>query len=374
MIRIGFILNPYAGLGGPSGFKGSDLPHLQKSAHEGAVQLLAPNRAATFWSRLVSHQDQFNVVAAPGLLGSDVLSEVGIAHEVLPNEVAYPTTPADTERFAQALVAYGVDLLVFVGGDGTARDVYRAVGADVKVLGIPAGVKMHSGVYAINPQSAAALVKQLIEGQLMAARHQEVRDIDEALFRQGRVQAQHYGEMLVPEAAEYVQAVKQGGIENEELVLLAMADDLREKLGEGMLIIWAPGSTTLGVLAEWGHQGTLLGVDVLHPERGLLKDLNADELTGLVSGYGDKTAIVLTAIGGQGHIVGRGNQQITPDILRSVGLKNLHILASKEKLSTLQGRPLLMDSGDAGLDNEWSGWVDVQTGYQETVMYELRGG
>ena len=374
MIRIGFILNPYAGLGGPAGFKGSDLPDLQQSAHKGEIKLLAPDRAMTFWSRLVSHQTQFELIAAPGLLGADVLSDLNIAHQVLPAQVSYPTTSDDTIHFAKALLDQGVDLLVFVGGDGTARDVYRAVGPDVKVLGIPAGVKMHSGVYAINPQSAAELVKQLINGQLMASRHQEVRDIDESLFRQGRVQARHYGEMLVPEAAEYVQAVKQGGIENEALVLLAMADDLRERLDDDMLIVWAPGSTTLGVLAEWGHQGTLLGVDALHPQRGLLRDLNADDLTALVADYENKTAIVLTAIGGQGHVIGRGNQQITPHILRKVGLHNLHILASKEKLSTLQGRPLLMDSGDAALDNEWSGWVDVQTGYHETVMYELRGG
>lgn len=384
MLRLGFVMNPYAGIGGPAGFKGSDLPELRLKADKGELPLRAAERAVTFWQELLSFQQpysqhsnaqqSFSVLAAPGSLGADLLLANDIPHETIDYQLSVPSTASDTQASAIALVAASIDLLVFVGGDGTARDLYDAIGDEPLVLGIPSGVKMHSGVYAINPQSGAEVVKLIISGQLITSREQEVRDIDEILFRQGKVKAQYYGQMRVPESAEFVQAVKQGGIENDSLVILDMADYLKESLPSDTLMIWAPGSTTLSVLSEWGHSGTLLGVDVLHPTNGLIADIAGEDLNVLVEAFSGPVVLVVTVIGGQGHVIGRGNQQISTEVLKRVGLEKLKIIASKAKLSTLHGRPLLLDTGDSKLDCAWSGWVPVITGYEDHVLYRLSGG
>lgn len=383
-LRIGFLLNPYAGIGGPAGFKGSDLTELQTAAAQGQIPLRAPARAHTFWRLMAQALDAstaaplplgIEVVAAPQQMGSDWLSLWGIAHTTVSGPVNPQTTAQDTQVFARAIQRQGVDILVFAGGDGTARDIYRAVGSEQLVLGIPSGVKMHSGVYAINPQCAAELMIQLLSGVLISASLQEVRDIDEHEFRQGRVKAQYFGEMPVPAAAEYVQAVKQGGIESEALVLFDIAEYLREHFNPDALIIWAPGSTTLGILKEWSHEGalegTLLGVDVLLPSGDLIRDVNAQQLNALAAAHTGVIELVLTAIGGQGHIIGRGNQQITPELLKRIGKEHVNVVATKTKLRTLNGRPLLLDSGCAELDEQWAGLIPVNTGYDDVVLYPV---
>ncbi len=379
-LRVGFLINPYAGIGGPAGFKGSDLIELQSAAAQGKIPLRAPARAHTFW-RLIAQALEasavtplplgIEVISAPQQMGADWLSLWGVAHTVVSGAVNVQTTAQDTQVFAQAIQRQGVDILVFAGGDGTARDIYRAVGSEQLVLGIPSGVKMHSGVYAINPQCAAELMIQLLSGVLMSTSLQEVRDIDENEFRQGRVKAQYFGEMPVPAAAEYVQAVKQGGMESEALVLFDIAEYLREHFSPDALIVWAPGSTTLGLLKEWGHEGTLLGVDVLMPSGDLVRDVNAQQLNALAADHTGVIELVVTAIGGQGHIIGRGNQQITPELLKRIGKEHVNVVATKTKLRTLHGRPLLLDSGCAELDELWAGLIPVNTGYDDVVLYPV---
>ncbi|HEY7773064.1 MAG TPA: ATP-NAD kinase family protein [Marinagarivorans sp.] len=370
-LRLGFLINPYAGVGGPAALKGSDLAELQLAASEGRVPLRAPPRAHTFWQRLEPVLETLDVIAAPGQMGADWLAQWQIACVSIALDVPALTTAEHTQQAAKAMLAAGVDLLVFVGGDGTARDVFSAVGERVLVLGIPAGVKMHSGVYAINPQCAAEVVAQLASGELVAESVQEVRDIDEVLFRQGVVKARYFGEMRVPCAAEFVQAVKQGGMEVEALVLVDIADHLREQFDDGALIIWAPGSTTLGVLREWGHEGTLLGVDVLLPSKLLVKDVDALQLHALLAQHAGPIELVLTAIGGQGHIIGRGNQQISAELLSRIGRDHMHVIATRTKLKSLQGRPLLLDSGSPELDSEWSGLISVIAGYNDLLLYPV---
>lgn len=383
-LRIGFLINPYAGIGGPAGFKGSDLPALQAAAANGQIPLRTPARAHTFWQLIEQAYKvctpklkpvlNYQVLAAPQQMGSDWLTQWGIEHSIIDKPLGAQSTAQDTQVIAKAMQQQNVDILVFAGGDGTARDIYTAVGSKQLVLGIPCGVKMHSGVYAINPQSAAELMIQLLSGVFISPSLQEVRDIDENEFRQGRVKARHFGQMPVPQAAEYMQAVKQGGMETEDLVLFDIAEYLREKFDPSALIIWAPGSTTFGLLKEWGFEGTLLGVDVLLPTGQLLLDVNAQQLNTCVANHmktsGD-IELVLTAIGGQGHIIGRGNQQFTPPLLKNITKAHIHVVATKTKLRTLNGRPLLLDSGCAQLDNTWAGLIPVITGYNDTVLYPV---
>lgn len=370
--RLGLVVNPLAGVGGPAAAKGSDHAAIQARARSGELPLTAPARTRDFLRRLAVPRDcALTLVTVPGPMGADLAGELGFALELADYRPADPTTALDTEGSARALVAARVDLLVFVGGDGTARDVCRVVGVGQPVLGVPAGVKMHSGVYAVTPSMAAELVSQLMAGGLVNLSLREVRDIDEDAFRQGQVKSRYFGEMQVPAEGGFVQHVKQGGLEVEELVLLDMAAHLRREIGPDTLTIAGPGSTTYGVLKEWGLAGTLLGVDLLLGDRLLALDVDGATLEGHLHAHAGPVLLVVTAIGGQGHIIGRGNQQLTPAVLRRVGRSQLRIAATRTKLKTLAGRPLLMDSGDAALDRDWCGYIPVITGYDDTLLYPL---
>jgi len=238
------------------------------------------------------------------------------------------------------------------------------------VLGIPAGVKIHSGVYAVNPRAAGELVALLIKGDLVRLREADVRDIDENAFRQGQVKTRHYGELSVPEEGRFVQQVKQGGREVETMVLDDIAAWLQEEQDDDTGWILGPGSTNLGLLEAMGLQGTLLGIDVLRNGELVLQDATEQQLWALLEQGGD-WRILVTAIGGQGHILGRGNQQLSPRVVRAVGIDNLLVVATKTKLKTLDGRPFLVDSGDAELDQQLTGLRRVLSGYREEMLYPV---
>lgn len=370
--RLGLLVNPVAGVGGPAANKGSDDPRIQALARAGELPLTAPLRARDFLERLQApHDCALTVVTVPGPMGGDLLAQTEFQFELTGFCPAEQTTARDTQNAVQALVSRRVDLLVFVGGDGTARDVCAVIPPHQAVLGVPAGVKMHSGVYAINPQAAAELVSVLLQGELVNLGPAEVRDIDEEAFRHGRVKSRHFGDMLTPQEGRFVQHVKQGGLEVEDLVLLDMAEQLRDELTHDALFIAGPGSTTFNILGNWGVDGTLLGVDVLKGTELLARDVDAKTLAAYLQDHQGPVRLMVTAIGGQGHIIGRGNQQLTPAILRRIGRDNLRVVATKTKLKTLAGRPLVMDSGDPQLDMAWQGYIPVITGFADTVLYPL---
>ena len=374
--RLGFVLNPFAGIGGPSANKGSDDTVIQQAAQRGDIALSASSRALTFFRHLQQSKPQSRelvVVTVAGVMGQSTLDEVGsdISYQCVGVPSSLPTSAKDTEHAVQSIVEAGVDLLVFVGGDGTARDVCKALSAPQPVLGVPAGVKMHSGVYAINPQMAAEVVTQLMSGALVNVALQEVRDIDEKAFRQGSVKSRFFGEMWVPQETRFIQQVKQGGFEVEELVLMDIADHLQRHLEPHTLLIMGPGSTTLTIQKSWGIEGTLLGVDLIRDRQIIAMDADAQTVNRCVNDHQGPVLLVVTAIGGQGHIIGRGNQQINADMLQRIGRSQLRVVATKTKLQSLQQRPLVMDSGNPALDSAWQGYIPVITGYEDVVLYPL---
>ena len=370
--RLGFLVNPYAGVGGPAANKGSDDSIIRERARRGDLPLTAPARARTFLEHLVVPADcALTLVSVAGPMGGELLAAGNWSVELTEFRPAAETSGDDTQRSVRALVERRVDLLVFVGGDGTARDVCAALPEPQPVLGVPAGVKMHSGVYALTPVAAADLVSLLLVGELVNLAWREVRDIDEAAFRTGVVKSRYFGEMLTPEAGRYVQHVKQGGLEVEELVLLDMAEHLLQEITPDTLVTMGPGSTTWNLLKNWGIEGTLLGVDLVQNGKLLAGDVDAATLERRLADHSGPLLLVVTAIGGQGHIIGRGNQQLTPSVLRRVGRDRLRVVATKTKLKTLGGRPLVMDSGDPALDRAWQGYLPVIAGYQDRVLYPL---
>ena len=225
-------------------------------------------------------------------------------------------------------------------------------------MGIPAGVKMHSSVYAVNPRRAAQLVEAFLEGDAPLDQ-KEVMDINEAQFREGRLSAQLYGYLSVPYAERMVQGAKIASTGAEDSPL-PIAEYVVETMDDGFCYILGPGSTVKAIGDELGVNKTLLGVDVVHRGKLVGKDLNEEQLLALIDGKAAK--LVVTVIGGQGYVFGRGNQQISPAVIRQVGRENVIIVATKSKLGELEG-PLLADTGDPDCDNYLSGYVRVVTGY-----------
>lgn len=371
MFRIGLVINPFAGIGGAVGLKGSDGRETRELALAKGAEPRAQARTASALTVLDDYQDQIQWVTAAGAMGEATLLELGVTPQVVYQIEGEQSESGDTQAAVQALLDHGIDLLVFAGGDGTARDVYSVIGDRLPVVGIPAGVKIHSGVYAISPRAAGKVLQLLVSGQLTTVRDADVMDIDEQAFRQGTVRARRYGEMQVPQQLEYMQAVKMGGVESDELVLHDIADDIIERMDDDVLYIIGSGTTVAAVMDNIGLPNTLLGVDAVVNQTLIGRDLTAQELETLLDKY-QQAVLVLTVIGGQGHIFGRGNQQLSPTVIRRVGRDNIWLVATKTKLQELNGRPLRVDTGDETLDKSLSGFIQITTGYHDQTMVAIQ--
>ncbi|OIM99883.1 ATP-NAD kinase [Idiomarina sp. MD25a] len=368
---IGLVINPFAGIGGAVALKGSDGEQTREKALALGASPKANQRVTTALQQLQHLTDELQFVTAAGAMGADVLASLGFAHEVVYQPQAQQTEATDTQAAIKAIQQHNPDLIVFAGGDGTARDVYTVIHSEQLVLGIPAGVKIHSGVYSISPKAAARVIENMVSGGLSSVRYADVMDIDEHLFRQGTVKAKRFGEMLVPDELQYIQAVKMGGKESDELVLADLAAEIEERLDDEYLIVGS-GSTINAIMEEMGLSNTLLGVDWVHDGDVLAQDLTEAELYQRVTQIPPgQVKLLVTVIGGQGHVIGRGNQQLSPRVLEAVGRENLWIVATKNKLNGLEGRPLRIDSGDEALDHAWSGMISVITGYHDEVVVRI---
>lgn len=370
-LRFGLVVNPFAGIGGSVALKGSDGPEIRAAAlARGAIQKAAL-RTQTALKTLANHQDKITWLTAAGEMGETVLKDLGYAHEIVYQAESSQTEAMDTQEAVKKLLDANIDLLVFAGGDGTARDVYLVLQqADLPVVGIPAGVKIHSGVYAITPSAAGQVLNRLVQGELTTLREADVMDIDESAFREGVVRARRYGALSVPNELEYMQAVKVGGQESEALVLTDIAADIIENMEDDALYIMGSGSTVAVIMETLGLENTLLGVDLVVNEACIAHDVTAQQILETIPKY-NQVYLVITLIGGQGHLFGRGNQQLSPEVLRLIKRSNIQVVATKEKLQSLAGRPLIVDTGDERLDQALAGLIQVTTGYHDTTLVKV---
>jgi predicted polyphosphate/ATP-dependent NAD kinase len=368
--RVGVIVNPVAGLGGRVGLKGSDGAEIQRRARALGAEPHAGERAAAALARL-RRVEGLEVVTYPGEMGADAARAAGLEPAVIGEIVPGGTTAADTQRAARKMHDMGVDLLLFAGGDGTARDVYEAVGLEQAALGIPAGVKIHSAVYATHPRSAGELAALYLAGRVEGLREAEVMDIDEEAFRDGALRARLYGYLQVPYRSSLVQAQKMPST-GEAASLSAIAEDVVAKMEPDVLYIVGPGTTTRAIARELGVGKTLLGVDVVLDGALIARDANEADLLDLLDRHAEREArIVVTPIGGQGYLFGRGNQQISPRVIRRVGKHHVMIVSTPDKLHALGTQPLLVDTGDREVDEMLSGYVTIVTGYNERAVRKV---
>lgn len=373
--KLGLIINPYAGIGGSVGLKGSDGDDIRAEAFARGAETRALGRMQRCLEKLRPFAQELQIYCFAGIMGEVAAVNTGLHYSLVGSAQNNPSSAQDTQAAVTTLIKESVDIILFAGGDGTARNIADALqqanaGQQV-VLGVPSGVKMHSGVYAITPEAAADILLCLLSKQLVNVQACDVRDIDEVAFREGKVKTRFYTSMLAPVLPQFLQQVKNSGAAQDELVKLDIAHYLIDNLVEDTLYVVGPGSTTSVFLEQLGVEGSLLGVDVILNRKLIAADITAPQLSELVDNHVGEIKLVITAIGGQGHIIGRGNQQLSAEILRKVGRNNIQVIATKEKILSLAGRPLLVDSNDPELDKSFSGYQSVLVGYDEFVLYPI---
>jgi predicted polyphosphate/ATP-dependent NAD kinase len=367
--KLGLIVNPLAGIGGRVGLKGSDGAAIQRRALALGAEPEAEVRTAEALERLTPLKETLELITYPAEMGEEIARACGWAPTVIGSIMPGRTTAEDTRRAAAAMLGLGVDLLLFAGGDGTARDVYGAVGESVPALGIPAGVKIHSAVFGASPWGAGELALGYLQGRVRALHSAEVMDIDEEAYRRGEMAARLHGYLRIPYRRGLLQGAKSASPPGETASLHGIAAEVVGGMKAGWHYVLGPGTTTRAITDRLGLEKTLLGVDVVQDGRLVAADVNEAGLLALLGHYGAQ--IVVTPIGGQGYLFGRGNQQISWRVIVRVGPENILTVSTPGKLYSLGGRPLWVDTGNRSMDEALRGYVKVITGYREQVVYRV---
>lgn len=375
---IGVVVNPVAGVGGPAGLAGSDGAQVQRLAGARGGRSAAVDRATRTLTELVRRVPTLRALTVAGEMGAVACERAGVSAQILPIQPGLPSTAEDTRRAATALAEAGVELLIFAGGDGTAADVARGLAGicgahrtgcgSVAVLGIPAGVKMYSGCFAVTPGAAAQVAAELLIGPGRPLVDAEVVDLDEDEWRTGRVRLRLTAAVRVP-ASRAVQAKKSpgsGGLFEQTAAAAAAAAAL---LDDRVVTAVGPGGTTAALLDRRRIAGTLLGVDLVQGNELLAANVSEAELFAQLRR--GRMRLLLSVIGGQGFLFGRGNQQFSPRVIAGVDRADIVVIAPEAKLAELAGRPLLVDTGDAATDRALAGYLRVLTGPGSSAMYPI---
>ena len=374
MVRLGLLVNPDAGLGGRLGLKGSD-GQAELARSKGAEDRSGPRMRLMleYFSKLRrSGFEGIEWVSSEGRMGTDWLPEGATIGSVRTTHSSSGSTSADdTAAAVGALLKEGIDLLVYAGGDGTTRDIVAALDSagspDTPVIGVPTGVKMHSGCFAASPKAAAEVLSAWLDGDLLLA-STEVLDLDEERYRQGEWVVQLYAEAMTPASPRWMQGSKQRiEASGEEDTTEGLADHIRELIvSEDGLVIWGSGGTLRAIAEMNGFQPTNLGIDATLGNEQVGTDLDETGLLEILSSHTGPVTLLLSPMGGQGFLIGRGNLQLSPEVLRAIGIDNILGVVTPAKLLTV--RRLRIETGDANLDAEFAAkrYMKVLQGYRTT--------
>ncbi len=363
MIKIGLVVNPFAGMGGSVGLKGTDGDLYSKAVALGS-EPVAPGRIRKVLS-LVTRKD-LSFICAPGVMGEEYLKDFDFSYKVV-GTIGDRTTSADTKRIVGEMVEEGIEILVFVGGDGTARDVLDVVGMNIPVIAIPSGVKMFSSVFTFSAHAAAEMINTFGS----AFTEKEILDIDEEAFIENRLVAKLYGYVNVPDIQHLLQGTKAASD------VRSVAKDKKrevakyivEDMDQDTVYILGPGTTLKAIADVLSLEKTLLGVDVVLHGKMVGKDINEADILDLIRRY-KKLKIVVTPIGGNGFIFGRGSRQISSQVLGLVGKNNVIVVGTLDKVGPLTC--LRVDTGDYEIDKAFGGKMDVVIGHHEKIIMEVK--
>jgi len=375
---LGFVVNPVAGMGGRVGLKGTD-GVADEAVKRGAKPVAFGRASLTLQAlhdvrELYKAKFQLKLLTAGGAMGEDELNGTGWTKDDF--EVVYrpkgKTSAGDTREACRAFMKRKVDLILFCGGDGTARDIFETVGTDVPILGIPSGVKMHSGVFGVNPIIVSEIIQEYLDNRLGESLV-EIMDLDEDLYRKGEWNVKLFGQAKTPHEPNYIQAGKlMVESESDDEVKEGIAEQLVDKLGQKGDALWiiGPGSTLETFGRKLGIEKTLLGVDAVYNGKQVASDADEGKLLKLLEKH-KNALLILSPIGAQGFVLGRGNLQLSPEVIRKVGIDNIIIVSTSSKLGRT---PVLrIDTGDAALDKELDGKsYFVVTGFRQVTLRSLK--
>ncbi|MFC4248868.1 ATP-NAD kinase family protein [Natribaculum luteum] len=355
MDSIGVVVNPIAGMGGRVGLKGTD-GKVEEARRLGA-EPRAPDRAVVALEALYRREPELTVYTAAGEMGAEEVHAAGYDPTVVYEPDADETSATDTKAAVRAFLDRDVDLLLFVGGDGTAvdvADVLEDADSETPMLGVPAGVKVYSSVFGVTPADTGR-----IAAEADRVENREINDIDEEAYREGEVRADLKAIVPVPVAPD-LQASKQlssGSVD-------ALAEGFAREVEEGTTYVFGPGSTVGAIEEELGVDPSPLGVDVWRDGEVLARDAAESEILEVLE---NPATIVVSPIGGQGFIFGRGNHQISPAVIDRAD--DIEVVASGEKLDDLDA--LCVDTDDEDVDESLRGWLQVRTGRFTTRLVKV---
>jgi predicted polyphosphate/ATP-dependent NAD kinase len=373
---LGLLVNPIAGMGGRVGLKGTD--GVVDEAIKRGAEPVAPIRGAEFLDALaqilsVAKMD-FQLITCPAEMGARIAEDASIDHLTLEFSLDDKTSAKDTKSCVLQLYKAGVRLLVFVGGDGTARDILDVVNehklTDLQVLGVPSGVKMYSGIFVINPRDAAEVIRLVAQGDATSTEF-EIMDADEEAIRKDRFIIRLYGYLNGPSVPARFQGSKQASPETidegeaQEAIARHIIDSM---IPEGSYIL-GPGTTVKKLTELLEVEKTTLGVDV-YKGKEIYKDVNESKILEIIEDF-TKAWIVVSPIGHQGMLFGRGNQQISPNIIEKIGKERIMVICTPAKLGGIDGGTLKVDTGDCDVDESLRGYIRVITDYNEIRMVKV---
>lgn len=372
---IGFIINPISGMGGSVGLKGTDGEEVLQRAIELGAEPNAINRAREFLKELLSLKPKLNFITCPGNMGASILEEFNYFYDTISHPLFndmkedFKSTAEHTIVAAETMKKRNdLKLLIFFGGDGTARDIVKAIGKDLPCLGIPTGVKIYSSVFSLNPRIAASIVMQFLWDEI-PLKESEVLDIDEEEYRKGNLVSKLYGYLLTPFNPDFSQRSKMGtpdsDLNNQERIAKRIVEDLERDTS----YLLGPGTTIKAIADMLNQQKTVLGIDLLLNDRIIAQDLNERRILELIDGK--KVKIITSLIGRQGFLFGRGNLQFSPQVLKKIGAENVIIAATKFKLLNIPNQILRIDTRDPELDDELKGFYRVIVDYDEIKICKV---
>ncbi|MGB0377268.1 MAG: ATP-NAD kinase family protein [Poseidonia sp.] len=391
-MRIGLVVNPDAGLGGKLGFKGSDGRAAEARA-AGAEDRAGPrmNQSLAHLADLASSSlnrtgVQLTLVAWEGRMGDTWVPNLGDERHVALTTIGSTpgsTAPEDTARLVSELVEAGVEAILYAGGDGTTRDIVNALEAagseaqTIALIGVPGGVKMHSGCFATTPKAAAEVALAFALGDLRTA-ITEVMDLDETVYAKGEWKVRMYGEAWTPSSPRFMQGAKEQ-VErvSEEDTIEGLAHHVSTLLEDepDLMVVWGSGGTLRRMGEHLDLELTLLGIDVQHGDT-VHADLNEQGLLEVISAHTNADGqrpllLLLSPMGGQGFLIGRGNLQLSPDVLRAIGHGNILGVATPSKLIGLEA--VRIDTGDDDLDAEFQAkrFIKILQGFRTTRLIRV---
>lgn len=377
MIKIGIIINPIAGMGGKVGLKGTDGSLVLEEAIKRGATPISPGKSIQFFNslKLCPSLNQIRFYVPPGDMGENSIKVSGIQYTLVDYKLDNQTSANDTTNIAKIMITIPVDVILFFGGDGTARDVYRGVKSEVPILGIPSGVKIHSGIFTKTIYAGTDLICELSLLESIECVSREIIDLDEISFRKDKIVTKIYGIASVPFSQGNLQvskSISNSGSESDNID--GIMNTYKEQIRSDVIYILGSGSTLKVFSKIFGIEKnkTVLGIDIVKNNQIIKKDANEEEILNIINkNEKNSMKLILTPIGGQGFLLGRGNLQLSPKVVRKVGLNNIDIISTRNKLNSLARSVLYVDTGDNDLDESFKKFWKVLIDYNEYKMIKI---